>query len=274
MRTNLREKTQVKRTTGLVKILGAAMVIAGMGATPSGAAEPLRVGITPDYPPLVFRQPEGTNGVEIDFANALGKELERPVQFVVLRFDQLIPSLVDKEIDIIMTGMSVTKPRQLRIAFANPYVHNQLRAMFPLKNSSKFKSIDDIKKTDARIGVVTGTTGEIFVKQNCPNAKLVPVTMRRDVGFFLTKGDRMDLYVDDTFALADIFSQKEGDLDYLKQPLSEEDLAWGVRPGDKEFLSKVNGILDRWKSDGTVDKTLDKWIPYLKTINSDQAKAK
>lgn len=250
------------------------MLLAGMAVTPSRAAEPLRVGITPDYPPLVFRQPEGTNGVEIDFANALGRELGRPVEFVVVRFDQLIPSLIDKEIDIIMTGMSVTKPRQLRIAFADPYVHNQLRAMFPLKNSSKFKSIDDIKKTDARIGVVAGTTGEIYVKQNCPNAKLVSVTMRRDVGFFLTKGDRMDLYIDDTFALADIFSQKEGDLDYLKQPLSEEDLAWGVRPGDKEFLSKVNGILERWKSDGTVDKTLDKWIPYLKKIISEPAKAK
>jgi ABC-type amino acid transport substrate-binding protein len=245
-----------------------------MGATPGPAAEPLRVGITPDYPPLVFRQPEGTNGVEIDFANALGRELGRPVEFVVLRFDQLIPHLVDKEIDIIMSGMSVTKPRQLRIAFATPYVHNQIRAMFPLKNSARFKSVDDIKKTDARIGVVTGTTGEIYVKQNCPNAKMVPVTMRRDVGFFLTKGDRMDLFIDDTFALADIFSQKEGDLDYLKEPLSEEDLAWGVRSGDKEFLSKVNGIVDLWKNNGTIDKTLDKWMPYLKNMTSQGAKAK
>jgi ABC-type amino acid transport substrate-binding protein len=235
----------------------------------SGA--PLRVGITPDYPPLVFRQSDGTtNGVEIDFAKALGQELGRPVEFVVLRRDQQIGALVDRQIDIIMSGMSITKARQIRISFSDPYVRNELRAIFPLKAADRFKTKEDILKTKEKIGVITGTTAEVFVKQNCTNAKIVNFTQRQDVPFYLLKGGRMDVFVDDTFALADMFSKNEADMAYLPEALSEDNLAWGIRPDDQEFLTRVNKILGKWKADGTLDRTLNRWMPYLKNLRTQQ----
>jgi ABC-type amino acid transport substrate-binding protein len=240
---------------------------------PGGGAvlgAPLRVGITPEYPPLVFRQPDGTNGLEIDFAKALGQELDRPVQFVVLRWDELLGALLDRQIDIIMSGMSVTKTRQLRIRFSDPYARNELRAIFPIKEANRFKTAEDLLKTQAKIGVVTGTTSDVFVKQNCPDAEIVRVTGRKDVATWLLKTKRMDVFVDDSYALADILSKNEADIAYLPQPLSEENLAWGVRPDDAEFLAKVNSTLTKWKSDGTLDRLLDRWIPYLKNLRVQQ----
>src|SRR5206468_10265090 len=90
----------------------------------------LKVGITPEYPPLVFRQPDSTNGLEIELAKALGKELGRPIQFVVLEWEDQIPALLDRQTDIIMSGMSITKTRQLRVAFSKPYLQSELRALF------------------------------------------------------------------------------------------------------------------------------------------------
>jgi polar amino acid transport system substrate-binding protein len=268
----------------IVNLLSAAVLLAaldqsGMNSclaqeTPqSGAAvssPPLRVGITPEYPPLVFRQPDGTNGLEIDFAKALGQELGRPVEFVVLRWDELIDSLLARRIDIIMSGMSITKARQLRIGFSDPYVRNELRAIFPVKEAARFKTAEDLLKTEAKIGVVAGTTADVFVKQHCTNAKVVPVTMRKDVAVFLLQTKRFDVFVDDSFALADILSKNEADLAYLPQALSEDDLAWGVRPDDAQFLAKVNSILSKWKSDGTLDRLLDRWMPYLKNLRVQQ----
>jgi len=270
----------------IVNVLSAAVLVAGLEisgmnsclaaepnatqkeATISGA--PLRVGITPDYPPLVFRQPDGTNGAEIDFAKALGQELGRPVEFVVLRLDQQIGALLDRQTDIIMTGMSVTKARQLRISFSDPYVRNELRAIFPLKAADRFKTKEDILNTTGKIGVIAGTTGESFVKQNCPNAQIVKFTQRQDVAFYLLKGARMDLFIDDTFALADILSKNEADIAYLPEALSEENLAWGIRPDDPEFLTRVNKILSKWKADGTSDRILNRWMPYLKNVRAPQ----
>jgi ABC-type amino acid transport substrate-binding protein len=271
----------------ILKVLSVAVLVAGLeisglntcraadtdttqkAATLSGA--PLRVGITPEYPPLVFREPTGTNGAEIDFANALGQELGRPVEFVVLRRDQLIGALLDKQIDIIMSGMSVTKARQIRITFSDPYLPNELRAIFPLKSKDRYKTKEDILNTTDRIGVITGTTAEIFVKQNCPNAKIVNFTLRQDIAYYLLKGGRMDLFIDDTFALADIVSKNEADVAYLREPLSEENLGWGIRPDDPEFLTRVNKILTKWKADGTADRIINRWIPYLKKMRAQPA---
>jgi polar amino acid transport system substrate-binding protein len=272
----------------IVKFLSMAVVVAGLGisgisscwaadtgatqkaATLSGA--PLKVGITPEYPPLVFREPDGTtNGAEIDFARALGQELGRPVDFVVLRRDQLIGALLDKQIDIIMSGMSITKARQLRINFSDPYLPNELRAIFPLKSKDRYKSKEDILNTTDRIGVITGTTAEIFVKQNCPNAKIVNFTLRQDIAFYLLKGNRMDLFIDDTFALADLVSKNEADIAYLPDSLNEENLGWGIRPDDPEFLTRVNKILTKWKADGTSERIINRWMPYLKKMRPQAA---
>jgi len=260
-------------TPTLTRLLGAAALVIGVGVAANNspcadaaapeAVAPLLVGITPEYPPLVFRQPDGTNGVEIDFAHALGRELQRPVEFVVLRRDQLIDALRDRKIDIIMSGMSVTKARRLRVAFTEPYLRNELRAIFPLKQAASFQSPADILKTDAKIGVVPGTTAEVFVKQNCTNAQIVSIGVRTEVAVHLLKTKRMDVFVDDVFALAEIVSKNEADISYLKTPLSEEDLAWGIRPEDRAFLARVNEILAKWKTDGTKDEVLHRLMPYL-----------
>jgi ABC-type amino acid transport substrate-binding protein len=47
----------------------------------------LRVGITPTYPPLIFKLGDKIAGVEVDLARKLGEELNRPVEFVEFRWD-------------------------------------------------------------------------------------------------------------------------------------------------------------------------------------------
>ena len=70
--------------------------------------------------------------------------------------------------------------------------------------------------------------------------------------------------MDDSFALAEILSENEASLTFLRDPLAGDDFAWGFRPQDQQFLKQVNGVLAKWKSDGTLDKILLRWIPYLK----------
>jgi ABC-type amino acid transport substrate-binding protein len=266
------------KAVNLLKVLSAAVVAAGLGiggtasslaaetnAAPGGA--PIRVGIAPDYPPVVFRQPAGVDGLEIDFAKALGQELGRPVEFVALERDRLIDNLLNRQIDIIMSGMSVTKARQIRVSFCDPYVRNQLRAIFPVKAAAQFKTKDDVLNAKAKIGVITGTVAETFVKQNCTNAQIVNFTARENIPFYLLRDGRMDLFIDDTFALAYMFSKNEANMAYLPDALSEDTLAWGVRPGDTEFQGQVNKALAKWKDNGALEQMLTRWVPYVKKLN-------
>jgi ABC-type amino acid transport substrate-binding protein len=89
---------------------------------PAGEPTPMRVGVAPVFPPVIYKEGGKIVGIEADQAQALGAELGRLVKFVELKWEELIPALVDGEIDIIMSDMSVTPARELRIAFAKPYL--------------------------------------------------------------------------------------------------------------------------------------------------------
>ncbi len=246
-------------------LLATAAGLAGCASTKTGGGgQPLRVGIAPTYRPLVFEENNTITGAEIDLAYALAKQLGRPVEFVTLRFDELIPALTDQRIDIIMSGMSVTRYRQVQVAFSQPYLQNQLRAIYTRANAGAFITPADVLNTSGKIGVIAGTTADIFVQKNCPNATRVAVSSRNDVGFYLMQGRSVDLFIDDSFALIQILSGHEAELTFMREPLSQEDLAWGMRPMDKDLLSQVNAVLERWKADGTLDSILLRWMPYLK----------
>ena len=143
-----------------------------------------------------------------------------------------------------------------------------MRAIFTRANADRFKTPEDILNAPVKIGVIPGTTADTFVQKNCPKAERVALNTRTDATFYLLQDPRIDLYIDDSFALAQILSENEASLAFLKQPLAENDLAWGVRPGDVNFLRQVNAALARCKSDGTLDKILNRWIPYLKKYES------
>jgi polar amino acid transport system substrate-binding protein len=250
-----------QRSTIGLAFLSAILTLTGCATTKH---TPIKVGIAPDYPPLVFEQGGAAAGAEVEMAQKLAAQLHRPVQFIKFRFEDLIPALQDGRIDIIMSGMSVTDARELRIAFSEPYLHNQLRATFTRQNADRFKTLEDILNTDAKIGVVPGTVADLFVQKHCPRAERVTIASRKDAAFYLLQDPRFDIYVDDTFALAQIVSENEASLTFLRQPLAGGELAWGVRPDNQAFLKQVNGVLAKWKSDGTLDNILLRWIPYLK----------
>ncbi len=64
---------------------------------------PLRVGVAPNMPPMIFKQGKTIAGVEADLAQALGRELNRPVAFVELAWVDLIDALEANKIDVIMS---------------------------------------------------------------------------------------------------------------------------------------------------------------------------
>jgi hypothetical protein len=69
-----------------------------------------RIGISPEYMPLAFKEaPFGLVGVEVDFANKLGKDLGKTIVFVETPFPELIQALVEERIDTRRaTAMAIT----------------------------------------------------------------------------------------------------------------------------------------------------------------------
>jgi polar amino acid transport system substrate-binding protein len=222
----------------------------------------LRVGVTPTYPPIVFRQGGQIAGVEADLARLLGARLGRPVYFADVAWDQQVDALLARRTDIIMSGMSVTEARAVRIAFTDPYLEVGLMAAVRTEDARRYGSREALLQAPATVGVVERTTGDVFVQQNFPNARRVPFSLAKD-GALALRHRTIDVFVHDGPSIAWLVSANEADLAGLWQPLNRENLAWGVRRDDPELLAQINEALGVWKRDGTLTGVLVRWLPYL-----------
>jgi polar amino acid transport system substrate-binding protein len=228
---------------------------------------PLRVCTTPDYPPMIFVTRAGYAGIEADLAGLLARELGLEVQYVAMAWNVLITALMEGECDIIMSGMSVTDARRVRIDFTDRYAKTGLLAAMRLKDSQKFTSADVIGQNQPflTLGVVEGTTGEGFVQKHFPKARRVSVRRASDAVFELKIG-RIDFFIHDAPSVVWIVSENEMELTAIWTLLNEEHLAWGVRHGDDALRQRVNEVLAAWKADGTLKRVLTRWLPYYGAI--------
>ncbi|MFH1020409.1 MAG: ABC transporter substrate-binding protein [Pseudomonadota bacterium] len=229
----------------------------------SWASGVLRVGVTPNYPCLIHKA-AGTgliSGFEAECAALLAKRLHSRLQFVELEWEEQIPALERKKVDIIMSAMSITEMRKLQVAFSEPYLTISQMALTTKEREEKFPSAQEILATGNAIGVEKGTTGDIFVQRYCPTAEPFFFSSP-DAGVQALKDKRIDLFIHDGPVLGSYAAANGADgLVLLQTPLTSEELAWAVRRDDPALLKAVNSALAAWKKDGTLSGLLKKWLP-------------
>ena len=223
----------------------------------------LRVGITANAPPLIFRKGDKIQGLEADLAQELGASLGKSVQFVDLKWEDLIPALLDNKIDIIMSGLSVTKMRKVRVAFTEPYLNSGLKAMIRGKDLSKYPSLIMFKYLkEPTIGVEKGTTADFLVQQAFKSTKRVLLSSPEKAAQALVK-EKIDVFIHDAPVIWWLAAEKESDgLIPVPKFLSREDIAWAVRHEDKELLDSANAFIAKWKNDGRLKALISQWVPY------------
>jgi polar amino acid transport system substrate-binding protein len=221
---------------------------------------PLRVGVAPVSPPMIFKEGTRIVGVEADFAQALGKELGREITFVELAWEDLIDGLNDGKIDIIMSSMSVTRARQFRVAFSDPYLRVGQMALVRAKEQARYGLLVN-SLADRTIGVRKGTTGDLLVQQEFPRAKRKYYKSDDEAAVALGKG-KIDLFIDDStmvWYLAGVYESKG--LTVVPHVLSNEILAWGTRRSDDRLRESANAFLRKIQASGELNRILHRWIP-------------
>lgn len=223
----------------------------------------MRVGVSPVFPPMIFKEGGKIVGVEADFAQALGRELGRPVKFVEVDWEDQFTALTESRTDIIMSAMSVTRSRQFRAAFARPYLGIGQMALVRRADAHKY-AFGFPTRPEGRIGVRKGTTGDFLAQQEFPHSKrkyyhsaelAAKALARKQIGLFLCDSP--------TVWWLEGMNEEVG-LVAVPIQLSQEALAWAVRKSETELLDSVNRALDKMQSGGETTNIIRRWIPGLK----------
>lgn len=263
----MKSKVLPTRCVPILAAMLAAIVLAACSSIPRQPAAPLRVGFSPSYPPICMEIDGVPAGLEFDFATALSRELGRPLEIVEVPWNQLIDAQLSGQTDIIMAGMTATPARSARLRFCTPYMVNPLVAMCRAGEPAATVGLDELIHTTANVGVMARTSAEAFAKHHFPYARVISLADRSDAAINLMNR-RIDYYIDDFAAIANILSSYEAQLAFLPYPLQGQNLCWAVRPEQDDLRRQCDETIARWKKTGDLDRMLLRWMPYLASLRN------
>jgi polar amino acid transport system substrate-binding protein len=220
----------------------------------------LRVGFEAAYMPFEMTDKKGNFvGFDIDVAKEMAKAMG--VKFVPVNtaWDGIIPALITGKFDIIISGMTVTQERNLKINFADPYIIVGQTMLVNNKHTgvTSYKDLNDPKYT---ITSKLGTTGEQAIKRLLPKATYKSFETEPEAALEVVNG-KADAFVYDLPYCASFYAQQgAGKLIFLSEPFTFEPLAWAINKGDPDFLNWLNNFLRQIKNDGRYEKFFDKWL--------------
>ncbi len=224
----------------------------------------LRVGVSTHSPPLIFRQGNNIVGLEADLAKELATYLAKSLRFVELKWEDQIPALLENRIDIIMSGMTITTLREIRISFSIPYLPSGQMALIRRIDAARYSTGLFSLVTSSAIGAIKDTTGHFFLETQFSSVKkklysnsraAVKALINKDIDMFIYDGP-MILYLaseNETKGLTALFTL-----------LTREYLAWGISKDNVELLESANNFLRTSNEAGKLGKIIKYWIPLAK----------
>jgi len=224
----------------------------------------LRVGVTANAPPLIYKKGNRYGGLEADLAQKLARYLGKTVKFVDLDWDKLIPALEENKIDIIMSSMSITNARQYRIAFSNPYLRSGQILLVRLQEKARFATgIYSLMNSNYVIGIIKDTTGDLFISRTINGAKLKYFTEPADAVEALIDKE-IDAFVYDAPMICHFAAVNENNkLSPILTLATEEYLAWGIRKDNALLLQQANAFLAELKERQQLLPMIRARIPFM-----------
>lgn len=212
------------------------------------------IGTDPTLEPMEYEEEGKLVGYDIDLANFIGKELGAEVEFKNVVFDNIFTSLEEKQIDMIISAVTITPERQQKYDFSNQYL-NAGQVILTQKDDNSIKSTADLK--GKIIATQKGTTNEeSALKYTSDNLVLRYPDFEQATQALIT-GKADALFTD--LPSAKGITLANPTLKIASDPFTNEYYGIVFRKGDP-LLNPVNQALDSIRVKGFLTDLKQKWL--------------
>lgn len=247
----------MKKTPKLL-FAAAALLALATGAR----ADTIRIGIEGAYPPFNAVDAQGKlNGFDVDIANALCEKMQAQCELVAQDWDGIIPALLARKFDAIVSSMVVTEERSRRVDFTDPYYRTLLAVAVSKDSDIADTSAESLK--DKVIGAQSSTTQGAYAEDVYGKAgadvRLYPTP--DEAGSDLING-RLDAIVHDKFPLLEWLEQNSEDCCKLLGiiPGTEGLTSIAIRKGEDDLRERFNKAIKDIRADGTYQTISERYF--------------
>jgi ABC-type amino acid transport substrate-binding protein len=221
----------------------------------------IKVGTEAAYAPFEYVE-EGTNkivGFDAELMEAIGDAIGYKVELVNTGWDGLIPGVQNKNIDAVISAMTITDERSKQVTFSDPYfVAVQYVAV---KEGATYKKAEELK--GKKIGVQINTTGHFaaekisgVVKEDIKTFDTTPTALTE-----LVNGGVEAVIADSPVVLDFIKKNPNAKVGYF-DPLFKDKDNYGIamNKNNTELHKLINEGLKKVKDSGKYDEIFKKYF--------------
>ena len=224
----------------------------------------LRVGVSL-FTPWVLKNKNGELvGFEVDVATQLAKDLGVRLELVEFAWNAIIPALLDKKIDIIVSGMVITPQRALQVNFSHPYADSGIGLATNLALTNKFTGLENLNQPDIKIGVVAGTVAEDLARRIFPKANIQSFQKSEQAVQSLIQA-KVHGYVEHNPIPTFLALDHPGKVDEpLSEPLLATKAGLAVNKGDPDFINFLNAWIIARDADAWLTSAYNYWFKSVR----------
>ena len=217
------------------------------------------VATAPGYYPFEMTNKKGELvGYDIDVGQAIADALGVKLELRQFEFPGLIPALQTGEVDIVLSGMSITGPRALSVSFSNPYFDTGVVLMLRKENAD-VQSWKDLDKKGKKIATPQGQTSTLLAQAVIKEAELVYFPTFPETAMALVNGQIDGLFYDEPGVL--IYEATYPDeVRVIHELISLESVGMACRLNDFAMINWLNSFLYQYKGSPREIASRNKWM--------------
>jgi len=221
----------------------------------------LKVGTSGNQPPFSMEAKDGSLiGYEVDIAELLAESMKVKLEMVKMPFSELISSLEKGDVDMIMSGMTITMERNMKVAFVGPYILSGKSILTKVETIAKADEAEDLNQSDLRITALKGSTSETFVTSLLPEATFLPAEDYDKAVSKLLKDEANVMLADFPVCALTILRNPTANLATLTEPLTIEPIGMAIAPGDPLLMNFLENYLNALLMAGMLDDLEKYWF--------------
>jgi len=221
----------------------------------------LWVGTAASMPPLNMTTKNGeVKGMEIDMARYMASAMGVKLKLKTMPFAELLPALQARKVDMILSGMTITPRRNLKVAFVGPYMISGKAFLTKEKTIAAVKKADQANRPNITLVALKGSTSQFFVEKIMPKTKLV-TAKDYDEAVKMVLEDKVDaLIADYPICVISVYRYPNKGLVSVITPLTYEPLGIALHPDDPHLINWTQNFLNALEGSGEMDALQARWF--------------
>jgi len=199
-------------------------------------------------------------GLEPDIANQMAAAMGVKATFKTMPFADLLPALEAGKVDMVLSSMTITGKRNMKVAFVGPYFISGKTFLTTEKWAAAAKEPEEVNSPSTKLTALRGSTSQEFVETVFPKATLL---LAKDYGesvAMVLQGKADAMIADYPICLLSVIRNSDHNLISVVPPFTYEPIGIAIQKNDTLLANWLENFLGTMAGSGDLKELQEKWF--------------